>query len=59
MKYIVKTNEDQVWTTWYVVEADSADEAKKKYVYEGEIYDEEYNYTDSHEVVEIEPYNED
>ena len=59
MKYLVKTTEDQVWTTWYAVEADSADEAKKKYVDEGEIYDEEYDYTNGREVLEIEPYNED
>lgn len=63
MKYLIKTTEEQRWTIWYVVEADSADEAEEM-AKNGEwnkIYDidNEYNETTYREILEIEPYDED
>lgn len=60
MKYVVKAIEEQSWTVWYLVEAESGDEAKSK-VYGGEWdeeLDNEYNETTYKEVIEMEPYNE-
>lgn len=63
MKYLIKAAEEQIWTIWYVAEADSADEAEEM-VKNGEWdkayeIDDEYNETTHREILEIEPYNDD
>jgi len=63
MKYLIKATEEQLWTIWYVAEADSADEAEEM-VKNGEWdkayeIDDEYDETTHREILEIEPYNED
>lgn len=64
MKYLVKTRAVEIWNRWYIVEADSGDEANDivndrigDYKNCGD-YDERFAYTDEEEVEEIEPYNE-
>ncbi len=61
MKYVVKANEEQSWTTFYLVDAESGDEAESK-VNRGEWdeeLDSEYNETTYREIFEIEPYETD
>lgn len=59
MKYVVRVDEYQIWNTWYLVEANSADEAEDIFYEEGgEIIDDEFDSIDDREVVSIEPYNE-
>ena len=60
MKYLVKTRAVEIWNRWYVVEADSGDEANN--IVNDMIedskdrgdYDERFAYTDEEEVEEIE-----
>ena len=57
MTYIIKVAETQSWTTWYSVEAESAEEAEDLFrIGHTEIVDEEFNSVDDQEILEIEPY---
>lgn len=64
MKYLVRTRAVEIWNRWYIVEADSSDEANDIVndrigdYKDSEDYDERFAYTDEEEVEEIEPYNE-
>jgi len=60
MKYLVRTRAVEIWNRWYVVEADSSDEANdivndiiEDSKDHGD-YDERFAYTDEEEIEEVE-----
>jgi len=64
MKYLVKTHETELYIRWYLVTAESGDEAMEK-VKDGDWYPDVSDYNDEYvettdvDVLEAEPYNED
>ena len=53
-RYIIKTVEDRTYTGYYMLDANSEDEANELFCKgEGELYDEDYEETNFQEVIEV------